>query len=160
MTTRENVMRLVPVAAALCALALPAAAQSAPEAEVARRLEDPVVQEGVAMAVASMAAIVLDTRVGALAQILGPESGIRPSDTLRDVERRRDPDFEARLHQDTRRAVATMGALASGAAAMRGEIQRTADRLEAAMAPLAGMMGAAAAGDGRYVPADRPRDDY
>jgi hypothetical protein len=150
-------MRLVPAALLLSAIALPAAAQSSPEVDAARRLEDPMVQEGLAMAVASMAAIVLDTRVGPLASLLDPGSGVRPSDTLRDVQRRRDPDFEARLHDDTRRAVATAGAAASGAAAMSSELQRTAKRLEAALAPLAGVIGSA---DREYVPADEVDEDY
>lgn len=129
-------MRLVPAALLLSAIAVPAAAQSQVE-EAARRLDDPIAQEAITMAVSSIAAIVLDTRVGELARVLGPDSDIRPSDTLRDVERRKDPDFEAKLQQGTRRAVATAGSAAVGAAAMSGEIQRTADRLKAAMAPLA-----------------------
>ena len=132
-------MRLVPAAALLCAIALPAAAQSRTE-DAARSLQDPMVQEGIAMAVSSIAAIVLDTRVGPLARVLGPDSDIRPSDTLRDVQRRKDPDFEAKLQNDTRRAVATAGSVAVGAAAMSDELQRTADRLKEAMAPLGSVL--------------------
>lgn len=143
LTTREYVMRLVPAALLLSAIAVPAAAQSQAE-EAARRLDDPIAQEAITMAVSSIAAIVLDTRVGQLARVLGPDSDIRPSDTLRDVERRKDPDFEAKLQQGTRRAVATAGAAAVGAAAMSGELQRTADRLKAAMAPLAGVLASQA----------------
>jgi hypothetical protein len=138
LTTRENVMRLVSTAAILCALALPAAAQTR-EAEAVKRLNDPMVQEGVAMAMSALAGIVLDTRVGPLARYADPEEDIRPSDTLRDVERRRDPHFEARLHDQTRRAVATAGAVAHDALAMSGELARTADRLRDALAPLAGL---------------------
>jgi len=139
LTTRENVMRLVPVAAILCAVAVPAAAQSRAETDAVRRLNDPMVQEGVAMAMSALAGIVLDTKVGPLARYTDPESDIRPSDTLRDVERRRDPHFEARLHERTRRAVGTVGAMSSDALAMSGELARTADRLRAALAPLAGL---------------------
>jgi hypothetical protein len=143
LTTRENIMRLVPAALMLSAVAVPAAAQSQVE-DAARQLQDPIAQEAIAMAVSSIAAIVLDTRVGQLAQVLGPESDIRPSDTLRDVQRRKDPDFEAKLQDDTRRAVATAGSAAVGAAAMSGELQRTAERLQAAMAPLAGVLASQA----------------
>jgi hypothetical protein len=87
-----------------------------------------------------LAAIVLDTRVGPLAQFADPDSDIRPSDTLRDVERRRDPQFEAKLHDQTRRAVATAGLAANDALAMSGELARTADRLRSALAPLASMV--------------------
>lgn len=132
-------MRLVPVAAILCAIAVPAAAQSREQADAVRRLNDPMVQEGVAMAMSALAGIVLDTRVGPLARYADPEADIRPSDTLRDVERRRDPRFEAKLHDRTRRAVGTVGAVSSDALAMSGELARTADRLRAALAPLASL---------------------
>lgn len=129
-------MRLVPAAAMLCAIALPAAAQSRAE-DAARNLQDPMVQEGVAMAVNSIAEILLDTRVGPLARYADPRDDIRPSDTLRDVERRKDPEFEAKLRDGTRRAVATAGAVSGDALAMSSELARTAERLKAALAPLA-----------------------
>jgi len=138
LTTRENVMRLVSAAAVLCAIALPAAAQSRDQAEAVRRLNDPMVQEGVAMAMSALAGIVLDTRVGPLANYADPDADIRPSDTLRDLERRRDPHFEAKLHDRTRRAVGTVGAVANDALAMSGELARTAARLRDALAPLQG----------------------
>jgi hypothetical protein len=139
LTTRENVMRLVSAAAVLCAIAVPAVAQSRAEADAVRRLNDPMVQEGVAVAMSALAGIVLDTRIGPLARYAGPDEDIRPSDTLRDMERRRDPHFEAKLHDRTRRAVGTAGAVANDALAMSGELARTADRLRDALAPLAAM---------------------
>jgi len=135
-------MRLVSAAALLCALALPAAAQSQREADAVRALNEPMVQEGIAMAMAGLAGIVLDTKVGPLARYADPEADIRPSDTLRDVERRKDPHFEAKLHDQTRRAVATVGVVAGDALAMSGELARTADRLRDALAPLAGAVEA------------------
>jgi len=133
-------MRLVSIAAVLCAIALPATAQTR-EAEAVQRLNDPMVQEGVAMAMSALAGIVLDTRVGPLARYADPDEDIRPTDTLRDVERRRDPHFEAKLHDRTRRAVAATGAVAGDALAMSGELARTADRLRDALAPLADLAG-------------------
>ncbi|MFD1786105.1 hypothetical protein ACFSC3_00825 [Sphingomonas floccifaciens] len=138
-------MRLfTPAALALCVVAAPAAAQSRAEVDAARRLNDPVVQEGIAGAVSALAGIVLDTRVGPLARYTDPRDGIRPNDTLRDVERRRDPHFEARLHDDARRAVAGAGMVAGDALAMSGELARTASRLQAAIAPLSGLLASAA----------------
>ncbi|MDT8760613.1 hypothetical protein MZO42_18075 [Sphingomonas psychrotolerans] len=131
-------MRLVSTAALLCAIALPAAAQSRDQAEAVRRLNDPMVQEGVAMAMSALAGIVLDTKVGPLAHYADPEADIRPSDTLRDVERRRDPHFEAKLHDRTRRAVGAVGAVANDTLAMSGELARTADRLREALGSLQG----------------------
>ena len=136
-------MRLMPIALsalALTTVAVPAMAQSqlpSREIEAAQRLNDPIVQEGLAAAVSAVAGIVLDTRVGPLAAITGD---VGPNDTLRDVQRRNDPYFEERLHDDTRRAVATAGGMASSGAAMSVELQRTAERLRAALAPLAGMI--------------------
>ncbi|NIJ21156.1 hypothetical protein FHS95_002859 [Sphingomonas naasensis] len=135
-------MRLVSAAAVLCAIALPAAAQSQREADAVRALNEPMVQEGIAMAMTGLAGIVLDTRVGPLARYADPDADIRPSDTLRDLERRRDPHFEAKLHDRTRRAVAATGAIAGDALAMSGELAKTADRLRDALAPLAGAIEA------------------
>ena len=135
-------MRLISVAAALCVIALPAAAQTRAETDAVRRLNDPMVQEGVAMAMSALAGIVLDTKVGPLARYADPDEDIRPSDTLRDVQRRRDPHFEAKLHDRTRRAVGAVGAVSSDALAMSGELARTADRLRAALAPLQGAIEA------------------
>lgn len=140
-------MRLIPAALALCVIAAPAAAQSRAEVDAARRLNDPVVQEGIAGAVSALAGIVLDTRVGPLARYTDPRDDIRPNDTLRDIERRRDPHFEARLHDDTRRAVAGAGMVAGDALAMSSELARTAGRLQAAIAPLSGLLASAAAPD-------------
>jgi hypothetical protein len=139
-------MRLMPTALSVLALATvatPAAAQfsagaQSRDVDAVRQLNDPVVQEGLAAAVSALAGIVLDTRVGPLA---GYADGVRPGDTLRDVKRRDDPRFEARLHDDARRAIAGAGAMAGTGVAMSAEVRRTADRLQAALAPLAGMLG-------------------
>jgi len=131
-------------AAALCVLATPAAAQSDGKAEAAARaLSNPLVQEGVAMMVDQVAGIVLDTRVGPLARYVDPEGDVRPTDTLGDIQRRRDPQFQARLHAGTRNAVRTAGAVANDTLAMGDELGRTAARLQAALAPLTAMLDAA-----------------
>ncbi|WP_326525412.1 hypothetical protein [Sphingomonas sp.] len=146
-------MRIAFAAAVLSVVALPAAAQSRAGVEAADRLNDPVVQEGIAAAVGALAGIVLDTRVGPLARYTGRRDDIRPGDTLRDVKRRDDPHFERRLRDDTRRAVATAGMVAGDAVAMSGELARTADRLRGAVAPLAGVLTSRA-------PAYDDYDDY
>ena len=110
-------------------------------AQAAAALQNPLVQDGIAAAVAQLAGIVLDTRIGPLAALSDPDA--RPEDTLRDVERRRDPDYEAHLRERTRGAVATAGAVAGGVAVQSAELKRTADRLHAALAPLLAMARAA-----------------
>ncbi|RYE01534.1 MAG: hypothetical protein EOP61_10980 [Sphingomonadales bacterium] len=121
------------------ALAAPALAQSRDQAQaqaVAKALQNPMVQEGIAGMVGELAGIVLDTRVGALARYTDPEEGIRAGDTLRDLQRRRDPGFETRLHDNTRRAIGTAGAAAEDALAMGASVEETAARLRAALEPL------------------------
>jgi hypothetical protein len=128
-------------AAALCVIAAPAAAQTDSKAEAAARaLNNPMVQEGVALMVDQVAGIVLDTRVGPLARYVDPEGDVHPNETLGDVQRRRDPHFQAKLHAGTRNAVRTAGAVANDAMAMGDELGRTAARLQAALAPLAAML--------------------
>jgi hypothetical protein len=129
-------MRLVSCTALLCLAAAPSMAQSRSrsDADIVRALNNPIVQEAVAAMASQLAGVVLDTRAGPLAHYADPD--IRPNDTLRDIERRRDPDFEKRLHADARRALGSAGAIAGEVLATRDELSRTAERLRAALAPL------------------------
>jgi hypothetical protein len=132
-------MRIALAAVALIA-ASPAVARepARPTAEqAAAALGNPLVQEAAARALTQLVGIVLDTRVGPSAAL---DPSVRPNDTLRDVVRRDDPDFEARLYEGTRRSLGTAAAVAGGAAVQARELKRTADRLEAALAPLLGAL--------------------
>ena len=127
--------------ALILAGAAPGAVSHKPTAEAAAAaLNDPAVQQIAALEIASLAGIVLDTKVGALAALTDPRDHVRPGDTLRDVVRRRDPDAERHLYEQSRRAVATAGAVAAGSVAEAAEISRTAARLRAALAPLIGTL--------------------
>jgi hypothetical protein len=137
------------LAAASC-LATPAFAQER-EAQIADKLNDPAVQDGITAAVSALAGIVLDTRVGSFAPY--SDGRVRRGDTLRDVKRREDPGFERRLRRDTRRAVGTAGLVAGDMVSAAGAIAETTARLEAALAPLAGL------GD-LDSPRRDDRDDY
>ena len=53
---------------------------------------------------------------------------------------RDDPRFEEHLYQDTRRSLGTAAAVAGGVAVESRELKRTADRLDAALAPLIGAL--------------------
>lgn len=129
-------MRLVLAAAALSAIAAPAMAQSDDRAEAAvHALQNPLVQEGVTLMLGNLAGIVLDTKVGPIGRYADPEH-IRRDDTLGDMMRRRDPDFDRHLHADTRRAVAAAATTGGDLLAMRDSLQQTSDRLRAAVAPL------------------------
>ena len=139
-------MRAAPLVVALTLFAAPALAQPhgpvrpSPE-QAAAALGNPLVQDVAARALTQLAGIVLDTRVGPAAALAGPDADLRPNDTLRDVVRRDDPRFEEHLYRDTRRTLGTAGAVARGAVAQTRELRRTADRLEAALAPLIGALG-------------------
>ena len=113
-------------------------ARPTPE-QAAQALGNPLVQEAAARALTQLVGIVLDTRVGPAAA-LAPDEDLRPSDTLRDVVRRDDPRFEEHLYQNTRRSLGTAAAVAGGAAVEARELKRTADRLDAALAPLIGAL--------------------
>ncbi|WP_174291510.1 hypothetical protein [Sphingomonas bacterium] len=135
----------LPLALALLVIASPAVAQSGPPrpsaGDAARVLSDPAAQDVIALQIASLAGIVLDTKVGPLAALTDPRDHVRADDTLRSVEHRRDPEFERHLYEGSRRAVATAGAVAGGAVTEAAELRRTADRLRAALGPLIAAAG-------------------
>lgn len=146
----EVLMRVALATLALIAaapvMAAPHAARPTPE-QAAAALQNPLAQELAARALTQLAGIVLDTRVGPAAALAGPDADIRPNDTLRDMVRRDDPRFEEHLYHDTRRTLGTAGAMAGGAMTEAKELKRTADRLEAAIAPLIGALGQGPTGD-------------
>lgn len=129
----------------LLLIATPALAQGRPAPrptaeQAAAALGNPLVQEAAARTLMQLVGIVLDTRVGPAAA-LSPDGDIRAGDTLRDVVRRDDPRFEERMYRDTRRSLGTAAAVAGGAVAGTRELQRTADRLDAALGPLIAALG-------------------
>ena len=144
-------MKVPALALVLLAGATPAATQEvAPRrpapTDVARLLANPAAQDLIARQVASLAGIVLDTRVGPLAALADPREGVRPDDTLRSIEQRRDPELDRHLYERSRAAVATAGAVAGGAVAEAAELRRTTERLRAALAPLLDSAAALKAG--------------
>lgn len=140
-------MRAAPFILAALVTAAPALAappqSAAPSAErAARALQDPMAQELATGVIDQLVGIVLDTRVGPVAALADPRGDIRPTDTLRDLKRRDDPQFERHLHEDTRRAVGTAAAVAGGTMTQAAELKRTADRLKAALGPLVAALSA------------------
>jgi hypothetical protein len=133
-------MRIVLTAALLCATATPALAQSQPQPPQDRAeaivgaLQNPLVQAGAAAMLGNLADAVLDTRVGPVARYADPTIG--EQDTLGDIQRRRDPEFDRHLQADTRRAAAAAAVLGKNALEMRASLNETAARLRAALQPL------------------------
>lgn len=119
------------------AAATPAASPRPSAAVAVAALNDPALQQIAALEIASLAGIVLDTKVGPLAALTDPRDHVRPNDTLRDMVHRSDPEAERHLYEGSRRAVAAAGAVAAGSVAEAAELKRTADRLQIALAPLA-----------------------
>ena len=107
-------------------------------AVIASVLASPAAQDALATTFSRIAAIVLDTPVGALAGLTDARDDIRPGDTLRQVVERDDPDFERRLQRSTRDAAAAAGTAAGVAVTQMSELRRTTERLEEALRPLLG----------------------
>lgn len=127
--------RIIIAFASLSVATSPAFARDeAPEAEIAKKIADPVVQEHVAEAMSGALGAVLDMRIGALERAIDPRSEATDDDTVRDRIGRDDPDFEERMGDRTR---AMTGAVAS-------VTERLVDMLPAlrnAMGDLAGQIG-------------------
>ena len=132
-------------AAAIAAAAVsPATAgeAAAPDVDrVARALSDPQVRAGAATILDAFAGAILDTRVGPLAHY-APRDTIRSDDTLRDVARREDPDFDRQSSESTRGAVALAARTTRDAADMRRELAVTARRLKQLFKATAGALEA------------------
>ncbi|WP_375429423.1 hypothetical protein [uncultured Sphingomonas sp.] len=108
-----------------------------PDPEVlASTLGSPAAQDALAATITRLASIVLDTRVGPIAALTRPRDDVRPDDTLGDIVRRDDPDFERRLQRRTRRAAETAGEAASSAITQMAELRRTAERLRDVLDPV------------------------
>lgn len=140
-------MKILALALTLLAGASAAAAQDAPPhrltpEDAARLLSNPAAQDLIAQKIASLAGIVLDTKVGPLAALTDPRDGVRPYDTLYSIEQRRDPDLDRHIYERSHRAVGTAGAIAGGTVIEAAELRRTVARLRAALAPLVDAAGA------------------
>lgn len=101
--------------------------------KAATLLANPAVQDGLAALIGQFTDAFLQTRVGPMAALTDPRDDVRSSDTLHDVIRRDDPDFDRRLRSNTRRSLAVAGGAVRGAAEMSRELRATADRLRAVL---------------------------
>ncbi|RJF93923.1 hypothetical protein [Sphingomonas cavernae] len=122
----------------LVALAFTAPVQArdhdrAPEAEIAEKMNDPVMQDRVAGAMLGVMGAVLDMRIGEIERAIDPSSPTPRDETLRDRAERDDPYFEERMVGRTRAMTGTMGAMATQMAVMMPEFRRM-------MAEMAGRM--------------------
>lgn len=134
-------MRYLAFLLALLVATSPAAAQQVgpsrlKAADAARLLASPAAQDLLAAQIAALAGIVLDTKVGPLAALADPRDDVHPNDTLHSIERRRDPEYDRHLYERSHHAVTTAGAVVGGAVTEAAELQRTADRLRAALTPV------------------------
>lgn len=129
-------LALLGLTAASPALARDPAPRPAPSidaAQVGALLSNPLIQEGLASVFDQYAGALLQTRIGPVAKLADPRSGIRPDDTLGDLATRQDPHFNDHLHTTAKGAIAATGQAAKDLASLTAELQRTTDRLRAAL---------------------------
>ncbi|WOK35418.1 hypothetical protein [Sphingomonas sp. C3-2] len=120
--------------ASLLLVSAPAVARDAPEADLARKIGDPRVQEHVADVISGAMGAVLDMRIGKLEKAIDPRSEASDDDTVRDRVADGDPDVESRMADRSRAMTGVM----AGASA------RLADMLpglRAAMGDILGQIG-------------------
>lgn len=138
-------MRLISLlvcSAAFVALPAQAREHEAPSIDqVGKALADPQVRAGVATMLDAFDGAILDTRVGPLARY--GDKSVRRDDTLRDLARRDDPEFDRKLSDTTRGAVAVAGQAARDGAAMQKELRATAARLRDLFAATSAALDAA-----------------
>jgi hypothetical protein len=118
-------------------LASPAVAQDAPPPAnpvdlhaAAKALSNPVVQAGIVGVVSALSDIVMNTKIGPLADV-SPK--VKPDDTLGSLADRRDPGLRAHITRDTQGAVAIAGHAAGDASAMSNNLAATVAKLRAAI---------------------------
>ena len=111
--------------------------EDAEAAHVAERLNDPAMQSAVSGMMLAMSDAFMDLRVDRLrAAIARVDPDLRDDDadwdqprTVGDMIARDDPYYREHLARDSRRAVGTMGAMASGMAEMVPELRAMGDRM-------------------------------
>ena len=137
MADRTCVMRNFTLLLPAFLLASPAFAQDAPPPPhpvdlhaAAKALSNPVVQAGIVGVVSALSDIVMDTKIGPLADV---SSKVKPDDTLGSVAERRDPGVRARIVRNTQGAVAVAGRAAGDASAMSDNLAVTVDKLRRAL---------------------------
>jgi hypothetical protein len=134
-------MRIL-LATVVLVMSAPAFAQEAPSAAtqkaeaLAEKLNDPVMQAALAGGMEAMVQSVLDLRVDGIAKAMEPLTGKSSNmrgKTVRDLASRDDPNFDARVHDSSRRAVAGVGAMAGGLAAAMPELEAAMRKMGDAM---------------------------
>jgi hypothetical protein len=96
----------------------------------AKALSNPVVQAGIVGVVSALSDIVMDTKIGPLADV-SPD--VKPNDTLGSLAERRDPEVRAGITRGTQGAVAAAGRAAGDASAMSDSLAATLGKLRAAL---------------------------
>ena len=130
------------LATTVLVMSAPAFAQAAPSAAtqkaeaLAEKLNDPIMQAALAGGLQAMIQSVLDMRVDGVAKAIEPLTG-KPSTmrgkTVRDLASRDDPNFDERINNGSRRAVAGAGAMAGGLAAAMPELESAMRKMGDAM---------------------------
>lgn len=116
------------------------AAESSAQREITKMadtLNDPSNQAAISGALGAIMAAVLDIRVDGIAKALEGINRGKPvkmhGSTVRELATRDDPDFERKMQSEARVAVDAAGGLASAAAVMIPELEKSARKIKEAL---------------------------
>jgi hypothetical protein len=136
-------MRSVLLATLLLTVATPALAADRPSKstrdvqQMADTLNDPHVQRAMVGGLDTMLSALLDLRIDGVVKALEPLNGGHKikmrGQTLRDVARGEDRDFESKMRGGTRMLVTSFGALTSALATAMPELEDAAKKMEEAV---------------------------
>lgn len=137
-------MRLLALAAAASLVALPAhafAQETEPESELAtviEKMEDPVVQAGVAGMLAALSEAMLDMPIGPLVEAIeradGEPTGLEEDATIRDLAGPEAEDLPAEMAERVPEMMDAASGMARGFEAMMPMLRAWAEEMEASIA--------------------------
>lgn len=124
-------MRFTPLFLPLIALAAPAAAQperdAAIERDIARALPSPGELAATGDLLTRIVGAMLDVEIGGVMQAIDPAARPRPGETLGDLARGDDPDFEERMERSVGATIANMDDVMADVAILAPRLLRSLD---------------------------------
>jgi hypothetical protein len=140
----RNVLLSALVVVSAIALAAPATAAPALAAnkgaqemeQMAKTMNDPAMQEGMANAMSAMFGAMMDMRLDGITKAMEPLGGKKMKlhgSTLRENLAHDDPNFEAKMQTQTRTAVRGMGAMATAMVAIMPQLMGAMEKMGGAL---------------------------
>lgn len=129
---RSALLSAILLSAATPAVAAPSDTQLDME-RMASRLNDPATQSALSGGLMAMVGALLDMRVDGIAKAIEPLNGGKKvklkGNTLREIGRRDDPRFEAKMENGSRAMIGGMGAMASAFAAALPQLEEAMEKM-------------------------------